>query len=254
MAGLGMALAYMAGGAAEGVGSTLVDQAKARREEALRRLELEGARSFATSERIASQDFELEKAKKLREMDLQDGAGKAPEMKTLYDDKGQEYQAQWNPSTRTWDRVGGSKAASKPSGVQEYEYAKEQGFKGTFQDWEASKKGGMSLTVDPVTGEVSFQQGGNIKPLTEGQSKDVGFYTRGLDADAALANLDTQLTDWGQQNADKIPLGLGNYLKDPAFRQAKQAAAIATASARSARDVAIASAGPVVTCGESAGG
>lgn len=70
MAGLGMALAYMAGGAAEGVGSTLVDQAKARREEALRRLELEGARSFATSERVAGQDFELAKGKELKQMEI----------------------------------------------------------------------------------------------------------------------------------------------------------------------------------------
>ena len=222
MAGLGMALAYMAGGGAEGVGSTLVDQAKARREEALRRLELEGARSFATSERIASQDFELEKAKKLREMDLQDGAGKAPEMKTLYDDKGQEYQAQWNPSTRTWDRVGGSKAASKPSGVQEYEYAKEQGFKGTFQDWEASKKGGMSLTVDPVTGEVSFQQGGNIKPLTEGQSKDATYSTRAEGALPIIDSMGEALTSLPQSMGAGLPV-VGNYTKTKEYQQAEQA-------------------------------
>lgn len=84
--------------------------------------------------------------------------------------------------------------------------------------------GGTSLTVGP-DGTVQFSQGGaSGQKLTEGQSKDVGYYTRGLDADAKLAELDTQLTDWTQQNADKIPLGLGNYLRDPSFRQAKQAA------------------------------
>ena len=71
MAGLGMALAYMAGGAAEGVGASLVEQAKARREAALRELELKDARKYSTEERIAGQDFELDKAKELHKMDLE---------------------------------------------------------------------------------------------------------------------------------------------------------------------------------------
>lgn len=222
MAGLGMALAYMAGGAAEGVGTTIVDQAKARREEALRRLELEGARAFTTSERIAGQEFELEKAKKLREMDLQDSAGKAPEMKTLYDDNGQEYQAQWNPVEKTWDRVGGSKAPAKPSGVQEYEYAKAQGFPGTFQDWEASKKGGMSLQVDPETGAVTFQQGGNIKPMTEGQSKDAVYSTRAEGALPIIDSMGDALTSLPEATGGKLPV-VGNYIKSKEYQQAEQA-------------------------------
>lgn len=222
MAGLGMALGYMAGGAAEGVGMSLVEQAKSKREETLRRLELEGARAFSTSERIAGQEFELEKAKKLREMDLQDGAGKAPEMKTLYDDNGQEYQAQWNAAERTWDRVGGSKAAAKPSGVQEYEYAKEQGFPGTFQDWEASKKGGMSLQVDPATGAVSFQQGGNMKPLTEGQSKDAVYSTRAEGALPIIDSMGDALTSLPQAMGAGLPV-VGNYTKTKEYQQAEQA-------------------------------
>jgi flagellum-specific peptidoglycan hydrolase FlgJ len=69
---------------------------------------------------------------------------------------------------------GQQKAPNLPAGIQEYEYAKQQGFTGTFQDWEASKRGGTALTVDPSTGEVSFQQGGIIEnqiPQTKGRTE-----------------------------------------------------------------------------------
>lgn len=39
-------------------------------------------------------------------------APKPPEMQTLYDDRGAEYKAQWNPQTQNWEKVGGSKAGS----------------------------------------------------------------------------------------------------------------------------------------------
>lgn len=76
------------------------------------------------------------------------------------------------------------------------------------------------ITVSP-DGTVSI--GGNQK-LTEGQSKDVTYYTSGTDANVTLSGLESQLTDWTQQNAGMIPLGLGNYLRDPKFQQAKVAA------------------------------
>lgn len=37
---------------------------------------------------------------------------KAPEMQTLYDERGAEYKAQWKPETQSWERIGGSKAGS----------------------------------------------------------------------------------------------------------------------------------------------
>lgn len=110
----------------------------------------------------------------------------------------------------------------KPSAVQEYEYAKNQGFPGTFQDWEASKKGGMSLQVDPATGAVTFQQGGNIKPMTEGQSKDTVYATR---AEGALARLNenaASLSNLGESMASGVPVA-GNYMLSPEFQQAQQA-------------------------------
>ncbi len=111
---------------------------------------------------------------------------------------------------------------SKPSAVQEYEYAKGQGFPGSFQDWEASKKGGMSLQVDPTTGAVTFQQGGNIKPMTEAQSKDTYFATK---AAGSLPNIDKYgdaLANFGESTAANAPL-IGNYMKSDEYQQAEQA-------------------------------
>lgn len=110
----------------------------------------------------------------------------------------------------------------KPSAVQEYEYAKTQGFPGTFQDWEASKKGGMSLTVDPATGQVSFQQGNNIKPLTEGQSKDATFSTRAEGALPLIDKYGDALTSLPESVAGQAPV-VGNFMKSPEFQQAEQA-------------------------------
>lgn len=114
------------------------------------------------------------------------------------------------------------KGENKPSAVQEYEYAKAQGFPGTFQDWEASKKGGMSLQVDPATGAVTFQQGQNIKPLTEGQSKDTVFSTRAAGALPLIDKYGDALTSLGQEALSGIPI-LGNYLRSDEHQQAEQA-------------------------------
>lgn len=114
-------------------------------------------------------------------------------------------------------------AASKlPSSVQEYQYAQSQGFKGTFQDWEASKKGGMSLSVDPATGEVTFQQGGNIKPLTEAQGKDAVFATRAGGALPTLEKYGNALASPTAAFGSSFPL-IGNYLKPEDYQRAEQA-------------------------------
>lgn len=117
------------------------------------------------------------------------------------------------------------KPEAKPSAVQEYEYAKGQGFPGTFQDWEASKKGGMSLQVDPATGAVTFQQGGNIKPMTEGQSKDAVFSTRAEGALPLIDQFGDSLT--GQEGivggtVGQLPV-VGNFAKSEGYQQAEQA-------------------------------
>ena len=118
--------------------------------------------------------------------------------------------------------AGGDKPPTLPSAVQEYEYAKGQGFPGTFADWEASKKGGMSLQVDPATGQVTFQQGANIKPLTEGQSKDTVFTTKAEGSLPIIDKFGDALTSLGESVGGNVPV-LGNYMKSPEYQQAEQA-------------------------------
>jgi hypothetical protein len=109
-----------------------------------------------------------------------------------------------------------------PSAVQEYQFAKAEGFPGTFQDWEASKKGGMSLQVDPETGQVTFQHGGNIKPLTEGQSKDTVYATRAEGSLKTLNEHEGALASLPQDIARRTPV-VGNYLVTEEYQMAKQA-------------------------------
>lgn len=115
-------------------------------------------------------------------------------------------------------------APNPPTGVAEYNfYADQERAAGreplTVLEFEQAKKGqGFSVTTADGT---TVQMGGNSPKLTEGQGKDIGFYTRGAQANQGLQTLEGELTNWGQQNASAIPLGLGNYVRSPAFRQAK---------------------------------
>lgn len=128
----------------------------------------------------------------------------------------------FDPNSREAVFAAPEKAEAKPAGIQEYEYAKQQGFPGTFQDWEASKKGGMSLQVDPTTGEVTFQQGGNIKPMTEAQSKDTTFATRAAGALPLVDKFGDALTSLPESAGGQVPV-IGNYMKSPEYQQAEQA-------------------------------
>lgn len=131
----------------------------------------------------------------------------------------------YNPETKQAEFSVPPKPDSPPSAVQEYEYAKSQGFPGTFQDWEASKKGGMSLSVDPATGQVTFQQGSNIKPLTDSQSKDTVFATRAEGALKVFDQIEGGLT--GAQGVTGNTVGrlpvVGNFLKSGDYQKAEQA-------------------------------
>lgn len=93
---------------------------------------------------------------------------------------------------------------------------------------ETAINGGTTLRVNPETGDVEFQQGGPAggkgMKITEGQGKDVVYWTRGLDANKSLMTMDEQLTNLPASLAKVAPLGLGNYAVTPEFRQAKVAA------------------------------
>lgn len=134
-----------------------------------------------------------------------------------------------NPQMRLWaqmdpkgyfDNIYGQRESKAPSSVQEYEYAKSQGFTGSFMDYQASKKGnGISYT--DAEGNT-FQIGGSGKPLTEGQSKDTVFSTRARGALPYVDAGDAALTDPREVGKDKLPL-VGNYLTSKDYQVARSA-------------------------------
>lgn len=129
----------------------------------------------------------------------------------------------YNPNDGQWLTAPNGGQTEQPSRVREYEYAKGQGFPGSFNDWLASQKGSMSLSVDPATGQVSFQQGGNIKPMTEAQSKDTTFAVRAEGALPILDKFGNALTSLPESAAGALPGGVGNYMQSPEYQQAQQA-------------------------------
>lgn len=86
---------------------------------------------------------------------------------------------------------------------------------------------GMTIESDGQGGFRMIQGvGGGVagKPLTEGQSKDVGFATR---ARAALDTLETRadgLTSRGQAALEAVPFGFGRDYQDPQYQIARNAA------------------------------
>lgn len=182
---------------------------------------------------LEMQNMQLEQEKMRLEIELARNPQMSPYERAQIEQRQQELQAQQNkllevsPGTTIFDPqkrepiYTAPAKADVPSAVQEYQFAVSQGFPGTFQDWEASKKGGMSFQTNP-DGTVTFQQGANIKPLTEGQSKDTVFATR---AEGSLPLIDKYggaLTSLGESVGGQTPV-VGNYLKSPEFQQAEQA-------------------------------
>lgn len=90
----------------------------------------------------------------------------------------------------------------------------------------AAPSGAGGVTVDPETGALVVSPGAPNMKLTESQSKDLGFYQRGV---KALAKLDddrsaAMSTPWNSTFGE-APFGLGNVLQTQSSRQGKQAAA-----------------------------
>lgn len=113
-----------------------------------------------------------------------------------------------------------------PAIGEEFEYAKQQGFKGTLQDYQAYKAGlnksGLMIEQGPdgfrvVQGDLKSAP----KKLSEWQSKDLGWLNRGDGANKELQPLENALTSLPENTASKIPLG--NYLKTPEYQQAERA-------------------------------
>lgn len=110
--------------------------------------------------------------------------------------------------------------------IREYQFYAEQETKAgrepmPFSQYQAAQKGGMSLQVDPATGAVTFQQGANVKPLTEAQSKDTVYATR---AEGALELIDRHgdaLLSLRENVGGSVPV-VGNYMKSKEYQQAEQ--------------------------------
>lgn len=88
---------------------------------------------------------------------------------------------------------------------------------------QAQKGSGLSVTTNP-DGTVSVQQGGTggMPKLTEGQSKDVVYLTKGAGALDTIDQYGDKLTNLPQAVGGQVPV-VGNYLKDEEFQQAEQA-------------------------------
>lgn len=82
---------------------------------------------------------------------------------------------------------------------------------------------GTSLSVDPNTGAISFNQGAGVKPLTEGQSKDTFFQTRMSSALPTLEANESALLNLGGKLADAVPMNLGNYAQSEDYQLARDA-------------------------------
>jgi hypothetical protein len=104
-------------------------------------------------------------------------------------------------------------APEKPtSDMREYDLARQQGFTGTFQDY---------MTGMKRAGATSVNVNGDQK-LTEGQSKDIGYYARGSMANKALNTMENSMLSLGSQMGGGVPV-IGNYLKDPKYQEAERA-------------------------------
>lgn len=118
-----------------------------------------------------------------------------------------------------------------PAIAEEYNWALENGFKGTpqeYQTWKANlgKQKGMTVQYDPENGFRMTQGDVDTTPnLTVEQGKNAGFLKRALSAERELSALEDEGTSVWNKAASGLPLGAGNFLvsKDAQkFNQAKR--------------------------------
>jgi hypothetical protein len=121
----------------------------------------------------------------------------------------------------------GAKGATKaPADVQEYLWFREEEKAAgrepmPYLDFIKAQKGdGLSVQTNP-DGTVSVTQGGMPK-LTEGQSKDVVYLTKGAGALPTIDAMGDALTSLPETVGGAVPV-VGEYMKSPEFQQAEQA-------------------------------
>lgn len=82
---------------------------------------------------------------------------------------------------------------------------------------------GTSLSVDPSSGAVTFNQGAGVKPPTEAQSKDTLYATRATNALPLVDKYESELLSLSGNLAEGIPLNLGNYAQTEQYQVARDA-------------------------------
>jgi hypothetical protein len=87
------------------------------------------------------------------------------------------------------------------------------------QGWDEIGRGAAFKT----TPDTVVNTGEGMK-LTEGQSKDIGYYARGRLADKNLEQQEKSLLSLQDSAASSVPM-IGNYLVDPKYQEAKRNAA-----------------------------
>ncbi len=81
---------------------------------------------------------------------------------------------------------------------------------------------GTALQVGP-NGEITFNQGAGVKPLTEAQSKDTLYATRATNALPLLNQYEDNLMSLPEAAAGAIPFNLGNYAQSEEYQLARDA-------------------------------
>lgn len=117
-----------------------------------------------------------------------------------------------------------------PAIADEYNWAKDNGFNGTpqeYQAWKAnlSKQKGMTVSYDPINGFQMTQ--GDVDPakmpkLTEAEARNSGFYLRAKQSEDVLNSVVNEGTSLWNKAANAVPV-LGNYAKSADAQKYDQA-------------------------------
>lgn len=134
----------------------------------------------------------------------------APETQVFYDDAtGQEYRAQWNPSTMTWDRVGGVKAGAEAAAPVTKNVTLSDGSEVMVQ-WNPEKR---VWDAAPIPEGGTLGTGGGAG-LTESQAKTTLFATLQNETAPVLSQIESiwDPANIGDAAARSTPIA-GNFFK-----------------------------------------
>jgi hypothetical protein len=126
-----------------------------------------------------------------------------------------------NPITGEVIAEGEPEARDQTSAMQNYEYYTQQETEAgrapsSFNEWNLQSRRAGATTVN---NSVS----GGVPELTVDAAKNTGFLIRTQEANDIINSLENEGTNFWQQQAENVPLGLGNQLRSPEFQKFDQA-------------------------------